>query len=159
MLAVLAYVDSSYGVHSDMRSHTGVVIGLGRGPVYAKSSTQKINTKSSTESELVGLSDSTNQIVWSRNFILDQGYSVSAATVYQDNMSTIAMVKNGKSTSDKTKHIAVRFYFVADRVKSGEISIEYMNTGDMVADILTKPLQGALFRKLRKLLLNWDFEG
>ena len=158
MLAVLAYVDSSYGVHSDLRSHTGVVIGLGRGPVYAKSSTQKINTKSSTESELVGLSDSTNQVIWCRNFILDQGYSVDAAKVYQDNQSTIAMVKNGKSTSDKTKHIAVRFYFVADRVKSGEISIEYMNTGDMIADILTKPLQGGIFRRLRKLLLNWDEE-
>jgi len=158
MLAVLAYVDSSYGVHNDLRSHTGVVIGLGNGPVYAKSSTQKINTKSSTESELVGLSDSTNQVIWCRNFILDQGYSVDAAKVYQDNQSTIAMVKNGKSTSDKTKHIAVRFYFVADRVKSGEINIEYMNTGDMIADILTKPLQGGIFRRLRKMLLNWSDE-
>ena len=113
-----------------------------------------MNTKSSTEAELVGLSDSTAQIIWTRNFLMEQGYEVDAATIYQDNMSTIAMVKNGKSNSDKKKHIAVRFYFVADRMKNGEIKVEYLRTGDMVADILTKPLQDAKFYELRQELLN-----
>jgi hypothetical protein len=147
-LCVLAYIDSSYAVH------TGVVIGIGRGPVYAKSSGQKLNTKSSTESELVGLSDSTNQVICVRNFMMAQGYDIGAAKIYQDNQSTIAMVKNGRSNSNRTRHIAVRFYFVADRVKSGEVVIEYLPTGEMLADILTKPLQGALFVKVRNQLLN-----
>ena len=77
------------------------------------------------------------------------------ATVYQDNMSTIASVKNGKSNSDRTRHIAIRFFFISDRVTSKEINVEYMPTGEMLADILTKPLQGALFVKLRDKLLNW----
>ena len=154
-LTVIAYVDASYAVHGDCKSHTGTVIGIGRGPIYCKSASQKLNTKSSTEAELVGLSDSTAQIIWTRNFLIEQGYKVDAATIYQDNMSTIAMVKNGKSNSDKTKHIAVRFYFVADRIKNGEIKVEYLKTGDMVADILTKPLQGAKFYELRQELLNW----
>ena len=77
------------------------------------------------------------------------------ATVYHDNMSTIALVKNGKSNSDRTRHIAIRFLFVADRVASKEIKIEYVPTGEMLADILTKPPQGALFKKLRDKLLNW----
>jgi hypothetical protein len=154
-LTVIAYVDASYAVHGDCKSHTGTVIGIGRGPIYCKSASQKLNTKSSTEAELVGLSDSTAQIIWTRNFLMEQGYEVDAATIYQDNMSTIAMVKNGKSNSDKTKHIAVRFYFVADRMKNGEIKVEYLRTGDMVADILTKPLQGAKFYELRQELLNW----
>lgn len=155
-LGVFAYVDASYGVHTDYKSHTGCVIGIGKGPVYAKSSTQKINSKSSSEAELIGLSDSINQIVWVRNFLISQGYNIEEATVYEDNMSTINMVKNGKSNSERTRHIAIRFYFVADRVQSKEIKIQYMQTSNMLADILTKPLQGKLFIRLRNQLLNWN---
>ena len=155
-LTVMGYVDASYGVHADMKSHTGTVIGIGRGPIFCKSATQKINTKSSTEAELVGLSDDAGQFLWVRYFLEEQGYSMGPAKIYQDNMSTIAMIKNGKSTSNRTRHIAIRVFFVADRVNSKEIEIEYMQTGEMLADILTKPLQGNLFRQLRDKLLNWN---
>ena len=136
-----------------MKSHTGAVIGLGKGPIYAKSSVQKLNSTSSTEAELIALSDSTAQIIWTRNFLLELGYEVGAATVYQDNQSTIKLVQNGKSNSGRTRHIAIRYFFVADRISTGEIKVEYMATGDMIADILTKPLQGNLFRKLRTTLM------
>ena len=63
-VSILAYVDASYGVHPDMKSHTGCVIGIGCGPVYSKSTCQKLNTKSSTEAELVASSDSTSQIIF-----------------------------------------------------------------------------------------------
>ena len=65
---------------------------------------------------------------------------MGSASVYQDNMSTIALVKSCKSNSDRTRHIAIRFFFVADRVASKEIKIEYMPTREILADILTKPL-------------------
>ena len=55
------YVDASYGVHADGKSHTGMTISLGRGAVHVRSSKQKIVTKSSTEGELVGLTDSLGQ--------------------------------------------------------------------------------------------------
>jgi len=155
-VSLFAFIDASYGVHFDMRSQSGCVIGIGRGPIYAKSSAQKLNTKSSTESELVALSDNTSQVIWCRNFLTAQGYNLGPATIYQDNMSTISMVANGKSNSARTRHIAIRFFFIADRVKNGEVKIEYMNTGNMLADILTKPLQGQLFLRLRGMLLNWD---
>ena len=142
-------------VHSDMKSHTGCVIGLGKGPIFGKSTTQKLNSKSSTEAELIGLSDSANQVIWTRNFLIEQGYQMGPATIYQDNMSTISLIKNGKSNNEKTRHIAIRFFFVSDRVKSNEIKVEYMATGQMLADILTKPLQGNLFKRLRNQLLNW----
>ena len=157
-LSLYAFIDASYGVHMDMRGQSGCVIGIGRGPIYAKSSAQKLNTKSSTESELVSLSDNTSQVIWCRNFLIAQGYEIGPVKIYQDNMSTISMVANGKSNSAKTRHIAIRFFFVADRVKNGEISIEYMSTGNMLADILTKPLQGELFIRLRNMLLNWNEE-
>ena len=155
ILQVLAYIDASHAVHEDHKGHTGTIISIGRGPIYAKSGSQRINSKSSTESELIGLSDSASQVIWTRNFLLSQGYSVKASTVYQDNTSCMSLVKNGKSNSERTRHIATRFYFVKDRVDSKEISLEYLQTHDMIADILTKPLQGELFFKLRKLLLNW----
>jgi hypothetical protein len=103
----------------------------------------------------VGLSDSVGQVIWTRNVLLEQGYQVAPATVYQDNQAAIALVKNGKSNSHRTRHIAIRYFFIKDRVDSKEIRIEYMRTGDMLADILTKPLQGDLFRRLRDMLLNW----
>jgi hypothetical protein len=154
-LCVLAYVDASYGVHHDMRSHTGTVVGIGRGPIYCKSAKQRLNSKSSTEAELIGLSDSTGQVVWTRNFLLEQGYGVGAAKIYQDNLSTMALVKSGKSNSERTRHIAIRFFFVADRVQAKEIILEFLPTGSMLADILTKPLVGRKFSELRSQLLNW----
>jgi hypothetical protein len=157
-ISIIAYIDAAYGVHVDYRSHTGVVIGIGLGPVYASSSRQKINTKSSTEAELVGLSDKSSQVIWSINFMEAQGYEVKPAKIYQDNQSTLALIKSGKSNSERTRHIAIRFFFVADRVASKEIALEYMPTEHMLADILTKPLQGSKFLKARKLLLNWQDE-
>jgi hypothetical protein len=54
VLALIMYADASFVVHPIMRSHTGTVW---KGAIYAKSSKQKLMTKSSTESELVAISD------------------------------------------------------------------------------------------------------
>jgi hypothetical protein len=156
VISIIAYIDAAYGVHADYRSHTGAVIGIGLGPIYASSARQKINTKSSTEAELVGLSDKSSQVIWTINFLEAQGYNTKPAKIYQDNQSTLALIKSGKSNSERTRHIAIRFFFVTDRVECNEIKLEYMPTEHMLADILTKPLQGSKFLKARNLLLNWN---
>ena len=107
--------------------------------------------------ELISLTDGCSQIIWSRDFLIGQGYEVGPAVVYQDNMSTMAMVKSGKPTSDRTRHIHVRYFFVKDRVESGEIEIRHMDTDNMTADFLSKPLVGAKFQKLKQKLLNWYY--
>ena len=155
-ISVTAFVDAAFAVHPDYKSHTGSIITLGRGPVYAKSSVQKLNTVSSAESELVGLSDSTSQVIWTRQFLEGQGYNIGPAKIYEDNTSAIKLAENGRSNSSRTRHIATRFFFISDRINSKEIVVEYMKTQDMIADILTKPLQGALFRRLRSMLLNLE---
>lgn len=157
-LSITAYIDASYGVHHDMKSHTGAMITLGRGPVYSKSTVQRLNTTSSAEAELVALADSAGQVLWTREFLQHQGYSVGPAVIKEDNQSAIQLVNNGRSNSARTRHIAVRFYFISDRIKSGEIVIEYLETSEMIADILTKPMIGAQFLRLRTLLLNWPEE-
>jgi ABC-type nitrate/sulfonate/bicarbonate transport system substrate-binding protein len=67
----------------------------------------------------------------------------------------MALVKRGNSASDRTRHVAIRYYWIKDRVDAGEVEIVYMPTEDMIADALTKPLQGEAFKRLRQLLLNW----
>jgi len=151
------FVDASYGVHPDMRSHTGAVMTMGKGAVISGSNKQKLNTKSSTEAELVGVDDYMAKILSVRYFTEDQGYPVGTTTVHQDNQSTILLEKNGPASSSKrTRHINIRYFFVTDRVNKKEIKIEYCPTKEMVADFFTKPLQGCLFYKLRALILNMD---
>ena len=51
-------------------------------------------------------------------------------------------------------YIATRQFFVKDRIDSDENRVEHMPTGSMIEDILTKSLQGDLYRKIRELLLG-----
>jgi hypothetical protein len=151
------WVDGAFAVHPDMRSHTGAVMSLGRGAVYAMSTRQKLNTRSSTEAELVGVDDAMSQILWTRYFMEGQGYEVKESEVYQDNLSSMLLEKNGRASSSKrTRHINIRYFFVTDRIASKEIRVEYCPTEDMIADFFTKPLQGSLFRKFRNWILNLD---
>jgi hypothetical protein len=80
-------------------------------------------------------------VIWTRNFLTDQGYHVRDNVVYQDNQSTILLAKNGRASSGRrTRHIDIRYFFVTDRVKNNEMRIEYCPTADMVGDFFTKPL-------------------
>jgi hypothetical protein len=63
------WVDASYAVHPDMRSHTGGVMSFGTGGVLCKSTEQKPNTKSSTETEVVGASDYLPNTIWTKMFL------------------------------------------------------------------------------------------
>jgi hypothetical protein len=149
------WVDASFAVHPDMKSHTGATMTLGKGAIFSKSTRQRLNTKSSTEAELVGVDDAMPQILWTRYFLQAQGYLVKDSKLYQDNQSTMLLAKNGKKSSGKrTRHINIRYFFVSDRVKSKEVSIDYCPTGDMIADFFTKPLQGSGFRKFRDGIMN-----
>ena len=65
------------------------------------------------------------------------------------------MEKNGKASSSKrTKHINIRYYFVTDRIKKGELNVEWCPTGDMIGDFMMKPTQGALFQKFRDQIMG-----
>ena len=130
------------------------MITLGEGAIYAKSGKQGLVTRSSTEAELVGLSDSSVQVIWLRNFLTEQGYQMGPAITCQDNESTIKLAQKGRSTSARTRHIAIRYFFIKDRIDTGEIELKQLPTHEMIADILTKPLSGKLFRDPRDLMLN-----
>ena len=164
------YVDASFAVHNDMKSHTGAVITFGKGGALSMSTKQKINTKSSTEAELVGVDDSLPFNIWCKYFLQQQGYHANSYDgkgpepdylghkniLYQDNTSSIRLEMNGKASSTKrTRHINIRYFMITDRVKRNEIStIKHCPTEEMLADLLTKPLQGSLFKKFRNAIMG-----
>ena len=76
----------------------GGLIYLGRGVVHAKSVMEKINTKSSTEAELVGLAEYLPYNIWFLHFMRVQGCKIQSNTIYQDNKSAILMERNGRNS-------------------------------------------------------------
>ena len=149
------FIDGSHQTHHDCRGHTGALLTMGKGAIMSTSKKQKINTKSSTETELVAVDDKMGDILWTRLFLTAQGYSISETILHQDNLSTIALERNGRmSSSKRTKHIAAKYFFIKDHVDRGAVSMKYCPTEEMWADVLTKPLQGSKFRLMRSFLMN-----
>ena len=75
--------------------------------------------------------------------------------MYQDNISVQLLMKNGRfSSTKKTKHIKAKFFFIKDKVDEGEMQVIDCPTKTMWAEMLTKPLQGAAFKKMRAELMN-----
>jgi hypothetical protein len=86
-------VDASFAVHEDFKSHTGATMTLGTGAVTTGPTKQKVNTRSSTEAELIGLDDYIAKVMRTRYFLDAQGYKVKDNIIYQDNKSTIQLAK------------------------------------------------------------------
>jgi hypothetical protein len=92
---------------------------------------QRLNIRSSTETKIVGADDFMPAICWTRYFMKAQGYGVKDNVLFQDNKSSILLEKNGKASSSKrTKHINIRYFFITDCVKKEEVSVVWCPTGD-----------------------------
>ena len=153
---IFIFVDASYAVYDNMRGVTGGCMSMGFGVFHAKSSKQKLNTKSSTETELVGTSEYVPFNLWALNFLVHQGYLIDKNVLFQDNQSAMLMEVNGRnSCTGNSRHIDIRYFFVKDRVDKGEISVEYCPTYLMIADYFTKPLQGRLFKLFRDVIMGY----
>jgi len=149
------WIDSSFAVYPNLRGHTGAGLSMGQAFPITNSGKHKINTRSSTESEIVGVDDMMPAVCWTRYFMEAQGYGVDDSQVLQDNRSSILLEKNGKASSSKrTKHINIRYFFVTDQIAMNELSVHWCPTEEMIVDFATKPLQGALFRKFRDQIMG-----
>ena len=138
------YVDASFAVHPDFKSHTGATMTMGRGAIISSSRKQKLNTRSSTESELVGVDDIIVLILWTKLFLDWMGYVVEKNILYQDNKSSILLEQNGKKSSSKrTRALNIRYLFVTDQVEKRNLCIEYCPTDEMISDFMTKHLHKA----------------
>ena len=149
------YIDVAFAVHADMKSHTGSVFTMGKGAILSSSNKQKVNSRSSTESELFGVDDKIAKVLWTKRFLEWQDFEVKLNIIYQDNTSSIKLEENGKESSGKrTRHFDIKYFYVTDLVGRDEVKIEYCSTDEMIADYMTKPLVGGKFKLFRDLIMN-----
>ena len=158
-------IDASFAVHMDMKSHTGYCLTMGTGAVVSGPTKQKITTRSSTESELVGVDDTITFIEWISMFMKGQVKDYpdddplkSLGTknlAKQDNTSTIKLARNGRrSCGQRTRHINIRYFYITDKINDGTVVVSYCPTKEMISDYFTKPLQGSLFRQHRNAIMG-----
>jgi hypothetical protein len=116
------YVDASFAVHPDFKSHTSAMMTLGNRAMQSIARKQKMNVQSSTEGELVAVDNAATMIPWTKLFLEAQGYDVEKNIVYQDNKSAILLETNGKKSSGKqTRALNICYFFITDQVEKGNM--------------------------------------
>jgi hypothetical protein len=151
------YSDADWaGCEVTRKSTSGILIYLNGSPIYWRSKRQPIVTMSSTEAELVALTELSLQAKWLKNLATqDLKLSLSVTPLLCDNNSTVTLAKD-PIASDRTKHIEVRHRKVQELVESKEVEVKWIPTEEQTADILTKPLARPTFIKLKKQLQVQD---
>ena len=150
------WIDAAYAVYSDMRSHTGGNMSMGVGVLHTKSGVQKLNTKKFYRSRT-----SRSEQVFTVQYLDNEFYACTRLKIknnilYQDNQSVMCIEQNGRNSSTgNSRHTDIRYFFVADRVKKKDISVQYCPIEIMLAGFFTKLLQGALFRKFRDIIMGY----
>ena len=129
-------------------------MGPNNGILLAKSVQQKCVCRSSSEAELIGADTCIPYVLNLRVLLTELGYPQPPTVLYQDNQSAIHLSEHGDSKSCRTQHIRVRYHYLQERIEAKDIQISYKPTEAMLADILTKPLTGQSFIRIRDLLLH-----
>lgn len=133
------YVDADHAGDPDQaKSTTGYTVLMYGVPIITKSRIQRMTAKSSTNAELIALTDATEEAIWLKHILLDFDIDITP-TILCDSQPTIDTIKNNKLVKGN-KHIARRYHFVKGYVTSGDIEIKYVPTEKNLADIYTKPL-------------------
>jgi hypothetical protein len=83
---------------------------------------------------------------------MHQLVDIGPEILFQDNKSTIFISTKVRSTSERTRHIKIRYFFIHHYIQTKEIDLQYLPTAGMIADLLTKPLDGSLFTRLGGIL-------
>ena len=145
---MIVSIDAAFANRDEMRSTSGMCVTLGTGYFITTSKVQKLNSKSSTEAEIIAVSDGMKFPLWLADFIQHQVYGQHKVTIEQDNQSCIALLTKGRSTAETTRFISIRQFWISAYIKNGAVKLIYKATSEMTSDYFTKPLQGSLFMKM-----------
>ena len=134
------FAPDSNNINRDlMKSTSGMCVILGVGNFISSLKVQKLNSKSSTESEIIAVSDGMNVPLWLAGFIAYQGHGQIPVRLEQDNQSCITLLTKGRSAAETTRFIEVRKFWISDYTRIGAVNIVYVPTKDMTSDYFTKP--------------------
>ena len=111
-----------------------------------KATLQPTVALSTTEAEFMAITEATKESIWLRELVGELHSCQGATIVYCDSQSAIHLTKDSMH-HERTKHIDVRYHFVRDIVAQGKIIVHKISTEDNPANMLTKTLPTAKFKK------------
>lgn len=154
---VSAFSDSDWGCDkNDRKSITGWIAMLNGNPISWASKKQRTVAQSSCEAELYAAAAATNEMIWLRSLLSELGFNIGGASqLWVDNQGTIEVVKHGVK-SERTKHIDIKYHHVTDCVDKEIIKVNWINTKEQQADIMTKALAAPQFQPLRETIMTHD---
>lgn len=111
---------------------------------------------SSAEAEYVALFDATKEIQWFRNWISEVfgEQEVGTTLIHEDNQAAIELANNKNMMSMRVKHIDLKYHFLKELIADGAIRLGWIQSGNQLADILTKPLQGSQFKNICQMIMS-----
>jgi len=159
-LQLVASSDCSYGENPNGTSNTGGCVGFeGRDgkPCVCMSlhAEQPCVTKASGECELVSANMVGDAVEWARELMEELGFPQKTIAMEVDSTCAMGMLKQGTGSFKRAKHIRIRWFWLKSLIDDGRIELRYRNTHDLVADVLSKPVVGAKFWHLTKMLIGW----
>jgi hypothetical protein len=157
-LKITAYVNAAFAAHDDSKSHSGMVVFVAGILVYASSKKQGCVTKSPTESELVALTDNIGLVELFEELVTFLANDkIATPIIYQDSSSVVSLVTLGGGVT-RTKHLRNRMHLAKEAVDLKHLIIRHCRAELMMADGLTKPLEGVEFQQFLQGLAIFDLE-
>ena len=146
-----AFTDADFANGACLKSVSGVIVRMHGNCVFWRSKRQTIVAGDTTEAELIAMSSAANEVMWAKQLCTDLSLSAVKPTLWGDNKSANLLAVNPIS-SDRSKHIRVRDLRVREFVELDELTISWVSTVDMLADMFTKVLAGPALAKFRDRL-------
>ena len=151
---LVIYTDSDWaGERGDCKSTGGHVSIINGRPVSWQSKKQSTVARSSTESEYYALTEAVSEALFSRQWFQHYTGHLMPILIRCDSTGA-ACIADHSTNHNRTKHIEVRHFFIREHIAKKEVFIEYVQTIDQLADILTKATTPQIFKRLRERLLH-----
>ncbi|KXJ76472.1 hypothetical protein RP20_CCG009564 [Aedes albopictus] len=144
------YADADWaGNVKDRKSNSGYLFRLGGGLISWCARKQACVALSSTEAEYISLAEGCRELLWIKKLMKDFGEPVQKPVqIFEDNQSCIKMLDENAGLK-RSKHVDTKYHFVKDLAESRNINVTYCPSADMLADILTKPLNRVKLENIR----------